>query len=79
MVPYRPTTHKPEIVSLGLFAYHSQSCAVIHGQPAVLDMNTGVFQPSWEAQEHGWRLVRATKWWQRLALRMIDNTERGAG
>jgi hypothetical protein len=37
----------------------------------VLDMNAGVFLPSWKAQANGWHLVQARTWWQRLALRAL--------
>lgn len=77
--PKRPATHDPEILVYGPCVEHSQSCPVFHGSPAVLDMTRWVFQPSWKAQELGWRLVRATTWWHKLALRMIDKAEREAG
>jgi len=65
-------THKPEIQVEGPSATHTQGCAVRHGEPAVLDMNEWVFQPSWAAQEEGWRLVHAKSWWQRTLLKWVS-------
>ena len=55
----------------GPVAFHDQRCAVMPGEPAVLDLHRGVFCPSWAAQERGWRLVRADTWLRRLALRLF--------
>ena len=65
-------TRKPDIQILGPVAIHNQACAVYHNEPAsaVLDLNTGVFQPCWQAQKYGWRLVKADTWVKRLALRL---------
>lgn len=48
---------------------HNMPCAVYRDKHAVLDMNTGIFQPSWQAQEAGWRLVKAETRLQKLILR----------
>lgn len=64
-------TNDPKIEVEGPTATHDQSCAVRHGQPAVLDMNKWVFQPSWTAQDEGWRLVQARNWLQRAALKLL--------
>lgn len=65
-------THKPTIEVHGPVAFHDQACAVYHNEPAsaVLDLSTGVFQPCWQAQQYGWRLVKADTWFKRLALRV---------
>ena len=51
-------------------AVHDMPCAVRwqSGDPAVLDISTGVFHPGWKAQEQGWRLVKATSFWQQACL-----------
>ena len=67
---------EPQIHYEGPVAFHTQRCAVLPGQYAVLELNTGVFHPSWEAQIHGWRLVRADTWVQRLALRLFSDASR---
>lgn len=51
--------NNPNIEFHGPTATHDQPCAVYHDQPAVLDMNKGVFEPSWKAQADGWCLVKA--------------------
>lgn len=50
--------HKPTIEFHGPVADHDQCCPIIHDEPAVLDMDTGVFQPSWKAQRMGWALIQ---------------------
>ncbi len=64
---------EPRIHYEGPVAFHTQRCAVLPGQHAVLDLNAGVFRPSWAAQEQGWRLVRADTWLRRLALRLFGD------
>ena len=60
----------------GLLANHNMPCSVMNGtykdhEPAVLDLNTGVFHPSWRAQRDGWLLLKVTKRWQRFICRLI--------
>jgi hypothetical protein len=51
---------------------HNQACAVYHRRlSAVLDCNTGVFHPSWQAQQDGWRLVRVDRWWKRFLVSLL--------
>ena len=64
---------EPRIHFEGPVAFHTQRCAVLPGRHAVLDLNAGVFRPSWEAQAQGWRLVRADTWPRRLALRLFGD------
>lgn len=61
--------HVPEIVSHGVCAEHDYSCPVFRKEHAVLDLNTGVFQPSWKAQERGWVLIKADTRVKRLVLK----------
>lgn len=46
----------------GPWATHDMPCAVYQDKPAVLDLSTGMFHPSWRAQEEGWMLVRVPRW-----------------
>lgn len=46
----------------GPWAFHNYPCPVHWKKHAVLNIGTGVFQPSWEAQKDGWMLVRASGW-----------------
>ena len=63
----RLTVHTPNIIYDGPFGDHDMPCSVLHGQEkAVLDMNQGVFHPSWKAQGDGWRLIRVKSRWQKL-------------
>lgn len=64
---------EPHIHYEGPVAFHTQRCAVLTGQHAVLDLNAGVFRPSRAAQEQGWHLVRADTWLRRLALRLFGD------
>lgn len=69
------TRHKPTIVFHGPAAEHDQTCAVFHDEYAVYECNSGVFAPSWRAQEHGWYLVRAKGIFGRWMLRTFFNLE----
>ena len=66
MTPRRPFLHVD-----GMVAFHDQSCAVISNESAVFNLQRGVFEPSWKAQEKGWRLVRAKNKFQALILDLI--------
>lgn len=59
------TTRIPDIRSDGgPCTTHNQACAVHHYDAeisAVLNMNAGVFEPSWKAQREGWMLIKAPK------------------
>jgi len=64
---------KPNIEVHGPMAEHDQACAVLHreNQPAVYNLGTGVFQPSWKAQEKGYRLIKAVSPLQKFLLRFF--------
>jgi hypothetical protein len=60
----------------GLVAIHNMPCMVQNGvyreiEPAVIDLNSGIFHPSWRAQRDGWFLIRARSKWQRFVCRFI--------
>lgn len=49
------------------FATHNQPCAVCHTLPAVLIMNSGIFQPCHRCRSDGWGLHRKEDgFWKRL-------------
>lgn len=50
----------------GPWCKHNMPCAVYPDEHAVLQMNTGVFHPSWRAQREGWMLVKLPRWVQRI-------------
>jgi hypothetical protein len=52
----------PTVESHGPVCVHNIPCAVYQDEPAVINCNTGIFQPSWKAQEEGYMLVKAPKW-----------------
>jgi hypothetical protein len=55
-------THIPIIkTDGGPWAMHDMACAVCHINPAVLDLNTGIFQPCWSCFE-SFSLVKKKKW-----------------
>ena len=64
---------EPGIHDEGPIAFHTQRCAVLAGQHAVLDLGSGVFMPSWEARAQGWHLVKADTFVKRLALRFFNH------
>jgi hypothetical protein len=52
-------THQPVIDDHGFFVTHDMACAVIGcKKPAVYDMPTMVFQPCWQHQREGYKLLR---------------------
>ena len=64
LTPHTPVVHTDG----GPWATHDMPCPVL-GPPhkAVLDLGTGVFHPSWEAQRQGWALIKRKKcWWHRV-------------
>lgn len=63
--------HQPTIEYHGPCAQHDQCCPVIYSEPAVIDMNSGVFHPSWRAQRAGWALIKAETKFQRLVARVV--------
>lgn len=67
-------THTPSIIFHGPVAEHDHACPVLWSEPSVYNYTTGCFDPSWKAQEMGWRLVRARNWAQRLLLRIAFGT-----
>lgn len=64
--PFQPT-----VAFIGPVAQHDMPCPVRPHLFAVYQCNTGVFHPSWGAQQEGWNLVRARNWFQRLVLRLF--------
>lgn len=65
-------TRKPLIITDGgPWAIHDQACAVCWetGEKAVIDVQTRIFLPSWEAQEAGWMLIRPPRWMRRFLKR----------
>lgn len=54
----------------GPWAKHNYPCPVYRKLPAVIDVGTGIFSPSWEAQRDGWHLVQA-KGWRLFVLRLL--------
>jgi len=49
---------KPQVIDLGPVVVHNMPCAVYIEESAVLNLNLGVFHPSWRAQKEGWTLVQ---------------------
>ena len=66
-------TREPKIDFHGPIATHDLPCAVHYlvKEPAVFDLNSGVFHPSWAAQEQGWHIIKADTWYKKLALRVF--------
>jgi hypothetical protein len=53
---------KPIIEFHGPMADHNMPCALCNTGSAVLELNTGIFQPCWSCQERGYR-VKKRPWW----------------
>ncbi len=66
-----PSPTEPLVHVDGPIAFHTQRCAVLSGKHAVLNLNIGVFEPSWEAQAGGWQLVRLDSWSKRVVYRLF--------
>jgi hypothetical protein len=48
------------------------ACAVFHRhESAVLNLDIGVFEPSWKARSEGWRLIQARTRFQKLVWRLV--------
>ena len=61
---------KPTIKNYGIYATHNMPCCVFHQtKPAVYNCNTSVFEPSWEARELGYFLVKADSKFKRWLLK----------
>lgn len=45
-------------------AIHNCPCAVCGKEKAVLILNTGVFEPCWECQKQGWKIVKLSRFWK---------------
>ena len=58
---------KIEIDDHGLFCLHNMPCPV-KGSEYHAVYSGGIFEPSWEAQREGWKLVRANTRFQRFLL-----------
>lgn len=64
---------KVSYAEYGMVFEHNMPCCV-HSltERAVLNCNTGNFQPSWKAQTEGWRLIQAKTRFQRWLLRFFN-------
>lgn len=74
--------HHPVVVTDGgPWAEHDQACAVCRQRKAVLDLHTGIFEPCWDCQRIGWRLMIPTpmgrRWWERMRRRVASDTTNG--
>ena len=60
----------PTIIHHGMHAEHDMPCAVCIVGHAVLHLGSGIFDPCWDCQRDGWRLVNPPpSWWRRLLAR----------
>ena len=57
------------VENYGLYAEHNMPCAVCRELPAVLDLGTGLMQPCWDCQSHGYTLRRLPQWLRRWRRR----------
>jgi hypothetical protein len=59
----------PRIEDHGIFANHDYPCPVCLKEHAVLNMQTGVFQPCWLCQTEGFRTYIVPRWLRKLLAR----------
>ena len=66
----RVELHKPVIVTDGApWADHDYVCPVCQVKGAVLDLDSGRFQPCWGCQSNRWRVLQVShlaRWWHRF-------------
>ena len=55
----------------GPWAEHNYPCPVYTNCKAVLDLDKGIFQPSWIAQKHGYHIIHANTWIKRLIYKWV--------
>lgn len=64
---FRPTV----VTDGGPWATHDMPCCICHQtEHAVLNLNEGVFQPSWKAQKKGWKLIHVKTPLQKFILKI---------
>lgn len=61
---------KTKVVNFGLYAKHNQNCSIFFKEKAVFDCQKNVFEPSWEAQRQGWKLIQSKTLWQKFCMWM---------
>ncbi len=54
-------------------AEHNYPCPIYLDRHAVYIMNKGYFQPSWDAQKDGYRIIKADTKFKKLILRLVFN------
>ena len=55
--------HKPVVhTDGGPWAHHDQACPVCQENHAVLNLNTGRYNPCWACRREGWRTLKLPKW-----------------
>lgn len=57
------------------FCKHNYPCPIYSDLPAVRIMGRGYFQPSWKAQDEGWRIIRIDNRIQELLIRVFFKDE----
>jgi len=69
---------KPTIVTDGgPWVKHNMPCPIYPSKHAVLELSTGIFLPSWEAQRQGWTVIKTPKWLRWFIRRYEPPDKRG--
>jgi hypothetical protein len=55
----------------GPWVSHDYPCPVYSHLNSVYDMDKGIFQPSWVAQERGWHLIKTDTWFKRVIFDLV--------
>lgn len=50
---------------------HNYPCPIYHDKPAVRIVGSNYFQPSWEAQKNGYKIVKIDNFFQKILLKFF--------
>lgn len=53
------------------FGEHNMPCNIHPRKHAMWFMNTGIFYPSFEAHQEGWRQIKLTNWFERFVFWLV--------
>lgn len=53
------------------FCTHNYPCPIYHDEKAVRIVGHNYFQPSWKAQNQGYKIIKADNWIKKLVVKFI--------
>lgn len=57
------------------FCTHNYPCPIYHNKKAVRIIGSGYFQPSWDAQKDGYKIIKASNLIQKFAVKYLFKTD----